>query len=142
MSGPEAISDFRYHLTRLSRRLRQISRNDPQSWSRMLVLSAISRMGNDVTPSELAVTEDTHSSNLAPILKHLEEKGAIERHTDPCDRRKVRIRLTQKGMAELDLSRKRRDEWLYEAIKNVLSEEETEMLLRTTSLLGRLADRP
>lgn len=43
------ISEFRYQLTRLARQLRRISQNDPQSWSRMLVVSAIDRMGNNVT---------------------------------------------------------------------------------------------
>lgn len=142
MYSPDAISDFRSQLTRLSRRLRQVSRNDPQSWSRMLVLSAIDRMGNDVTPSELAVAENIHSSNLAAILKHLEKDDEIERNDDLSDRRKTRVRLTQKGRAELKISRKRRDEWLLETVKSVLSEEETETLLKTTSLLSRLADRP
>jgi len=142
MYYPEAISDFRCQLTRLSRRLRQVSRNDPQSWSRMLVLSAIQRMGNEVTPTEIAVAEEIQSSNLATILKHLENDGAIERNKDAFDRRKIRVRLTEKGAAELKLSRKRRDEWLQAAAVDVLTEEERENLLRMASILGRLADHP
>lgn len=140
MSHADTISEFRYQLTRLTRRLRQVSRNDPQSWSRMLVLSAIDRMGNGVTPAELAIAENIRSSNLAAILRELEQDGAIERNADSADRRKSRVLMTTKGRTELMVSRKRRDEWLSDAIGTVLSEEEREALLKTASLLGRLAE--
>lgn len=140
MPHDNTISEFRYQLTRLTRRLRQVSRNDPQSWSRMLVLSAIDRMGNGVTPAELAIAENIRSSNLAAILRELEQDGAIERNADAADRRKSRVIMTTKGRTELMLSRKRRDEWLNDAIGTVLSEEEREALLKVGSLLGRLAE--
>lgn len=140
MSHADTISEFRYQLTRLTRRLRQVSRNDPQSWSRMLVLSAIDRMGNGVTPAELAIAENIRSSNLAAILRELEQDGAIERNADSADRRKSRVLMTTKGRTELMVSRKRRDEWLSDAIGTVLSEEEREALLKTASLLERLAE--
>ncbi len=91
------ISEFRYQLTRLARQLRRISQNNPQSWSRMLVVSAIDRMGNDVTPSELAMAEDIYSSNLAVILRQLEEEGMVERKTDATDRRRRESVLQKKA---------------------------------------------
>lgn len=134
------ISEFRYQLTRLARQLRRISQNDPQSWSRMLVVIAIDRMGNNVTPSELAMAEDIYSSNLAVILRQLEEEGMVERKTDATDRRKTRVRLTEKGCSVLAESRKRRDDWLAQAFDEALSPEEATHLLKMTPLLNKLAD--
>ncbi len=50
MLHSDEIGELRFQLTRLTKRLRQISQNDPQSWSRMLVISAIDRMGDNATP--------------------------------------------------------------------------------------------
>lgn len=140
MLTPQKVSDFRYQLTRLAKRLRQISQNDPQSWSHMLIISAIDRMGDGVTPSELAMAENIYSSNLAAILRQLEDEGMIQRVPDAVDRRKIRVHLTEKGKAELECSRKRRDEWLAQAITHTLSEAEAEELFKAASLLERIAD--
>ncbi|WP_246871721.1 MarR family winged helix-turn-helix transcriptional regulator [Pantoea ananatis] len=141
MLHSDEIGELRFQLTRLTKRLRQISQNDPQSWSRMLVISAIDRMGDNATPSALAMAEDIYSSNLAVILKQLEEEDFVERKPDRVDRRKVRIRLTDKGRTELALSRKRRDEWLEEAIRLNLSQEEAETLFKIVPLLARITDQ-
>lgn len=140
MPDSDQISEFRYQLTRLAKRLRQVSQNDPQTWSRMLVISAIDRMGSDVTPSELARAEDLYSSNLAALLKQLENEGLVERRSDLSDRRKVRVRLTESGEKELARSRKRRDDWLEQAIRKALTEKESEALLSAAPFLGRIAD--
>ncbi len=76
MLHSDEIGELRFQLTRLTKRLRQISQNDPQSWSRMLVISAIDRMG-DIAPSPhsaLAMAEDIYSSNLAVILNSLKKR--------------------------------------------------------------------
>ncbi|HHC1791944.1 MarR family winged helix-turn-helix transcriptional regulator [Klebsiella pneumoniae] len=106
----------------------------------MLVVSAIDRMGNNVTPSELAMAEDIYSSNLAVILRQLEEEGMVERKTDATDRRKTRVRLTEKGCSVLAESRKRRDDWLAQAFDEALSPEEATHLLKMTPMLNKLAD--
>lgn len=134
------VTGFRTHLTRLSRRLRQEGHNDPESWTRMLVISAIDRLGPDATPTEIATQEGMRSSNLAAVLRALEKSGLISRKPDERDGRITRLFLTSTGKDLLAKSRRDRDEWLHLAMEEVLSDEERQALLRVTELLGRLAD--
>ncbi|MBB3102177.1 DNA-binding MarR family transcriptional regulator [Azomonas macrocytogenes] len=104
----------------------------------MLVISAIDRLGDGVTPSTLAASENMRSSNLAAVLRELEASGLIIRTPDALDRRKVRIRLTDAGRDVLQLSRQRRDDWLMAAITACLTDEECERLVDAGELLERL----
>jgi MarR family transcriptional regulator, organic hydroperoxide resistance regulator len=60
----------------------------------------------DSSASEISQTLDIHPSTLTGILSRLERLGAIEREVDGVDRRRVRFRLTRKGVA-IDRERKR-----------------------------------
>lgn len=133
------VARFRRQLTRLTRRLRREAQNDPESWTRMLVISAIDRLGDGVTPSMLAASENMRSSNLAAVLRELEASGLIIRTQDALDRRKVRVQLTDAGRHVLQLSRQRRDDWLMAAMMACLTGEEREQLIDAGELLERLA---
>ncbi|WP_058911421.1 MarR family winged helix-turn-helix transcriptional regulator [Entomohabitans teleogrylli] len=130
---------LRVQLTRLSRRLRQQAQNDPHSWAPMLVLSAIDRLGEGITPGELGETERIQSSNLAAILRQLEQQQLIVRRQDQADRRKVRLFLTPAGRKRLEESRLLRDAWLCQAMDALLSEEEKKLLARAGTLMDKLA---
>ncbi|GBQ35943.1 winged helix DNA-binding protein [Gluconacetobacter azotocaptans] len=136
--SPE-ISRLRAQLTRLARRLRQEARNDPESWTRMLVISAIDRLGNAATPSAIARMEDMRSSQVAAVLRDLETSGLVARHPDGIDRRVTRLVLTATGDAILMESRHRRDAWLADAIARQLTYEESKLLIQAGQLLERLA---
>jgi DNA-binding MarR family transcriptional regulator len=51
------------------------------------------------TASDIAQTLGMHPSTLTGVLRRLELQGAIERRADDVDRRRLRFRLTRKGVA-------------------------------------------
>lgn len=57
------------------------------------------------TASDVAGTLGLHPSTLTGILKRLEDQGMLERRGDTEDRRRIRFRLTAKGL-EVDRARK------------------------------------
>jgi DNA-binding MarR family transcriptional regulator len=134
------ISRLRGQLTQVARRLRQEARNDPQSWTRMLVLSAIDWLGVGATPSAIGRAEDMRSPQVAAVLRDLENSGLVMRATDATDRRVTRLVLTGAGQMLLDESRRRRDMWLSRAMEARLSDDEREVVMRAGLLLERLAD--
>ncbi|WP_431038887.1 MarR family winged helix-turn-helix transcriptional regulator [Streptomyces sp. P6-2-1] len=66
------------------------------------VLGALRRTGDELTPGELA--RETYSSGAAVTkrLRRLQERGLVERRTDPHDRRVSRVTLTGAGAALVD----------------------------------------
>src|ERR1044071_1660630 len=49
--------------------------------------------------SDISLTLGMHPSTLTGILHRLEQQGVIERKPDETDRRRMRFRLTRKGLA-------------------------------------------
>ncbi|MFI1094121.1 MarR family winged helix-turn-helix transcriptional regulator [Streptomyces sp. NPDC020917] len=66
------------------------------------VLGTLRRTGHELTPGELA--RETFSSGAAVTkrLKHLTERGLVERRGDTRDRRVAHVRLTDAGRALVD----------------------------------------
>ncbi|MBT3154077.1 MarR family transcriptional regulator [Streptomyces sp. CHD11] len=66
------------------------------------LLGALRRTGHELTPSELA--RETFSSGAAVTkrLKHLSERGLVERRGDTRDRRVAHVRLTDAGRDTVD----------------------------------------
>ncbi len=133
------ISLFRGRFTRLNKRLRQQAQNHPETWSQMLVLSAIDHMDGMATPSKIAEAENIRSSNLAALLKDLEARDLITRTPDTEDRRRSWISLSASGREVLQASRARRDEWLAAAVQACLSASEREQLEAAGLLMEKLS---
>jgi DNA-binding MarR family transcriptional regulator len=133
------ISLFRGQLTRLSKRLRQEAQNHPETWSQMLVMSAIDNMDGTATPSRIAEAENMRSSNLASLLRDLETRELITRTQDTDDRRRTWIALSEKGQQVLKESRRRRDEWLGNAVQEYLTDSERRQLEAAGELMERLS---
>jgi DNA-binding MarR family transcriptional regulator len=66
--------------------------------------ATLSRIGRaeEVTPSELAELLEYEPSTVSRRVRALEERGLVERHTDPGDRRSYKLRLTKQGQAVFD----------------------------------------
>ncbi|MFL9853612.1 DNA-binding transcriptional regulator, MarR family [Pseudomonas chlororaphis] len=133
------ISLFRERVTRLSKRLRQEAQNHPETWSQMLVLSAIDQMDGTATPSKIAEAENMRSSNLASLLRDLEARELITRTQDTSDLRRTWIGLSEKGRLVLQASRDRRDEWLGNAVEAYLSDKERKQLEVAGALMEKLS---
>lgn len=133
------ISLFRERVTRLSKRLRQEAQNHPETWSQMLVLSAIDQMDGTATPSKIAEAENMRSSNLASLLRDLEARELITRTQDTSDLRRTWIGLSEKGRLVLQASRDRRDEWLGNAVEACLSDKERKQLEAAGALMEKLS---
>nr|WP_314562366.1 MarR family transcriptional regulator [uncultured Pseudomonas sp.] len=133
------ISLFREQVTRLSKRLRQEAQNHPETWSHMLVLSAIDQLDGAATPSIIAEAENMRSSNLATLLRNLEARELITRTQDTSDLRRTWIGLSEKGRLVLQASRDLRDEWLGNAMEACLSDKERKQLAIAGALIEKLS---
>lgn len=60
-------------------------------------LSLLHANPSPIHPSDLSRAMNVSTARIAALLKHLEEKGWIERNPDKEDERKVSVTLTEKG---------------------------------------------
>lgn len=137
MSGDVAI--LRARLTLMARRLRKEAQNDAISWSRMLIVGLIDRLGGSVTPTMLAASENMSSANVAALLRDLERSGLIIRTPDRQDGRKSWISLSPQGQTVLKDSRAAREEWLRQAMQQCLTPDEQDQLIKAGQLIEKLA---
>lgn len=79
------------------------------------VLFLLARTG-ECRPSELATEIGVSQSSLSRQIGELVERGLIDRHPDPDDRRAHRVSCSAAGVEVLDLVRKRRTERLSAAL--------------------------
>ncbi len=133
------LASLRARLTMMARRLRKEARHDAVSWSRMLIVGLIDRMGGTVTPTMLAQAEGLSSANVAALLRDLERSKLIIRAPDQEDRRKIWISLSADGRRILNDSRASREQWLREAMQQLLTVEEQQQLFAASKLIERLA---
>lgn len=130
---------LRGQISGLARRLRQEAQVDPVQFSQLVVMGAIDRLGDGVTPTEICAAERIRSSNLAVLLRELESAGYIKRRADANDRRRTLLSLTAKGRQVLHGNRTVRGQWLAQAMLESLSARERSVVLEAGELLDRLA---
>lgn len=75
---------------RVSGQLKELSKNQP-------VVIKIIGMEGEIMPSTLGRYIGMEKSSLTRMVDDLEKKGLVYRKTDPNDRRKVLVSLTEKG---------------------------------------------
>jgi DNA-binding MarR family transcriptional regulator len=89
----------RLRRTAFDQRMKPLGITRSQWW----VLSGVSRHGDSgITQTELAKVLDLGKVALGGLIDRLEERGYVQRHADPQDRRVNRVYLTRKGKAMLD----------------------------------------
>lgn len=131
-----AATELRAVLGQLMRRLRS-ENTRPQS--QLAVLSRLDR-GGPHTTSGLAAAEHMRPQSMAEVVAELQSDGLVDRTPDPTDRRQLLIALTQEGREFIKDERRRREDWLSQAIADEFSPKEQAMLAEAVCLLRRLAE--
>ena len=144
MPPPPAASDvselttqLRLSVTRLARKLRR--EGDPGVTPTLLAaLSTIERHG-PMTAGGLADHEQVERPTVTRLLASLGSRGLIERTTDPLDGRVTRLQISPEGRKLLQHTRRRKDEYLANRIRQLSSEEQAS-LRRAAEILERLTE--
>jgi DNA-binding MarR family transcriptional regulator len=131
-----AATELRAVLGQLMRRLRS-ENTRPQS--QLAVLSRLDR-GGPQTTSGLAAAEHMRPQSMAEVVADLQSDGLVDRTPDPTDRRQLLIALTQEGREFIKDERRRREDWLSQAIADEFSSKEQAVLVEAVALLRRLAE--
>lgn len=101
---------LRMTLLKLSRSLRA-QRSSNLSEGQYAVLATVVALGPK-TPGELAEREHVRPPSITRIVKDLAEGGLVERTAHPDDRRQALVTATDAGVAQVQETRRRRDQWL------------------------------
>jgi DNA-binding MarR family transcriptional regulator len=131
-----AAAELRAVLGQLMRRLRS-ENTRPQS--QLAVLSRLDRGGAQTT-SGLAAAEHMRPQSMAEVVAELQSDGLVDRTPDTADRRRLLVELTQEGREFVKGERRRREDWLSQAIADELSPKEQGVLVEAVGLLRRLAE--
>jgi DNA-binding MarR family transcriptional regulator len=129
-------TELRAVLGQLVRRLRT---GGARPTSQLAVLSRLDRGGAQTT-SGLAAAEHMRPQSMAEIVAELQADGLVERNPDPSDRRSLLVELTQEGRDFIRRERRRREDWLSQAIAEELTPREQALLAEAVDLLRRLAE--
>jgi DNA-binding MarR family transcriptional regulator len=128
--------DVRETLGRLVRRLRA---EPGPPLPQHAVLGRLDRDG-PASISDLAAESRMRPQSMAQTVKELEEAGLVTRRPDPADGRRAFVELTKAGLATLEETRVKREDWLTRALDRELDARERERLHEALALLARLAD--
>lgn len=131
-----AATELRAVLGQLMRRLRW-ENTRPQA--QLAVLSRLDRGGAQTT-SGLAAAEHMRPQSMAEVVAELQGEGLVDRTPDAADRRQLLVALTKEGREFIKAERRRREDWLSQAIADELSPEEQALLVEAAGLLRRLAE--
>lgn len=138
-SAVHAARELRIVVGRLRRRLKQTYDVEELTPSQTSVLSRLDRQGPAST-SDLAAAEGVRHQSMATTLHSLDERGLIERHSDPGDGRRKVVSASKTGRAFLEDKRRAGEEWLARAMHDRYTEKERQAVLKALVLLERLTE--
>jgi DNA-binding MarR family transcriptional regulator len=93
-----------------------------------------------MTAGQLAAAQRVQPQSLTRAFASLEHRQLITRAADPADGRRSVFSLTELGLEVLRIDMGRRDAWLAQAMDDLLTPTEYELLRLASGLLERLAD--
>ena len=108
--GDDATNRLRLAVLRTARGIRTNTIGDVTP-SQLAVLSTLARHGES-SVGQIAEHEHVQPPSVSRIVAHLEERGLVERHPDPVDRRRVVIALSEPGESYLAEVREAANTWL------------------------------
>jgi len=119
-------SALRISVSRLARRLRaeRLAKGlEPGlSDTQLAALAALERHG-EMTPGELAEHEKVQPPSMTRVIAALEERGLVMRGPHATDRRQVVLTVTETGRAVVQQSRKLREAWLAQRLRELTPQE-------------------
>jgi DNA-binding MarR family transcriptional regulator len=135
----ERASALRRGVTRLGRRLRL---ERPEQGAPLLQLATLALLNGrgPMTPGELAAAQQVQPQSLTRTLTALETAGLASRRTDPGDRRRSLLMITDAGRHVIQHDVSQRNAWLAMAMAELLTPAEQELLRIAGQLMERLAE--
>jgi DNA-binding MarR family transcriptional regulator len=134
-------TDLRISVSRLARRLRaeRIARGVATELSdtQLAALAALERHAA-MTPGGLAEHEKVQPPSMTRVIAALLERGLVTRAPHPTDGRQVMLTVTDQGRELVQQSRKLREAWLAQRLRE-LSQEERATLRAAAPILQRLS---
>jgi DNA-binding MarR family transcriptional regulator len=119
-------SALRISVSRLARRLRaeRLAKGlEPGlSDTQLAALAALERHGA-MAPGELADHEKVQPPSMTRVIAALEERGLVMRGPHATDRRQVVLTVTDPGRAVVQQSRKLREAWLAQRLRELTPQE-------------------
>lgn len=134
-------NELRVALLRLIRQIKRESFDAEQStstWQNLLLVSVHEQPGIGV--GELADREKLRGPTISGHIKQMEAAGLLRRTaSDPLDRRRVGLYLTDHGMATLAEMRQRRLDWLAREL-TALTDDERHAIHNAIAPLSRIGN--
>jgi DNA-binding MarR family transcriptional regulator len=135
---PAAATELRDAMMALTRQLRRHRPDHGLTLSQLEVLGEVSRTGVS-TPAALAVRMHVRVQSLTDAINELAARGLVSRRPDTGDRRRQLVEITDDGTALLDRDRTERDRWLESAMRDHLTDLETDLVILVAPILRKLA---
>jgi DNA-binding MarR family transcriptional regulator len=129
--------EMRILIQKVARRIRSNRADDALSDSQLGVLFFLEDA--DHSPSELAAHERVTPPSMNRTLNGLEHAGLVERHPVDDDARRVRVRVTAAGRAQIAETRALRTAWFSQQVAG-LSPAERSALDAAMPVLRRLSE--
>jgi DNA-binding MarR family transcriptional regulator len=138
MTTPQTRSDaglasaLRISVSRLARRLRaeRAAHGLPVlselSDTQMGALATLERHGA-MTPGELADHEKVQPPSMTRVIAVLEQRNLVTRAAHPTDKRQVMLTVTDAGREAVHQSRRVRDAWLDQRLRELTPEERAKL---------------
>ncbi|MGH3395671.1 MAG: MarR family transcriptional regulator [Streptosporangiaceae bacterium] len=134
-------TELRISVSRLARRLRaaRVARGVATELSdtQLAALAALERH-TAMTPGELAEHEKVQPPSMTRVIAALQERGLVTRAPHPTDGRQVKLTVTEQGRELVQQSRRLREAWLAQRLRE-LSPEERAALRAAAPILQRLS---
>lgn len=129
--------ELRISLLRASRRLRMERSSTDINDGQYSVLHALAFLG-PMTPGALAEREHVQPPHITRTVAALADAGLVSRGEHPTDKRQVLVTITEAGAQEVRETKRRRDAWLAQRLKD-LSVAERTVLAEASEILRRIA---
>jgi DNA-binding MarR family transcriptional regulator len=138
LRAASAATELRESMMAVTKEMRRHRPDHGLTLSQMGVLAEVTR-ARVTTPAELASRLHVRVQSLTDSINELVNRGLVSRRPDDDDRRRQLVEITAAGVALIDEDRAERDAWLYQTMRENLSDLEFNLLMLVAPVLRKLA---